>query len=107
MRLGESGEPHGAVVLAEEQTAGRGRAGRSWASEKSSGIYCSVLLRPPIPPAHAPLLTLIAGLAARDAAAEDLERRGQELEHREHGQGLAGTALADHAQIVPAPQPAA
>ncbi|MGA2509261.1 MAG: biotin--[acetyl-CoA-carboxylase] ligase [Candidatus Acidiferrales bacterium] len=73
MRLGESGEQHGAVVLAEEQTAGRGRAGRSWASEKSAGIYCSVLLRPPIPPAQAPLLTLVAGLAARDAAAEDLD----------------------------------
>lgn len=73
MRLGESGEPHGAVVLAEEQTAGRGRAGRSWNSEKSAGIYCSVLLRPPISPAQAPLLTLLAGLAARDAAAEDLD----------------------------------
>ncbi|MBZ5695288.1 MAG: biotin--[acetyl-CoA-carboxylase] ligase [Acidobacteriia bacterium] len=73
MRLGEAGEPHGAIVLAEEQTAGRGRAGRSWTSEKSSGIYCSVLLRPPISPAHAPLLTLIAGLAARDAIAEDLD----------------------------------
>jgi BirA family biotin operon repressor/biotin-[acetyl-CoA-carboxylase] ligase len=73
MRLGESGEPHGAVVLAEEQTAGRGRAGRSWTSEKSAGIYCSILLRPPVPPAHAPLLTLVAGLAARDAAAEDLD----------------------------------
>ncbi len=73
MQLGESGEPHGAVILAEEQTAGRGRAGRSWASEKSAGIYCSILLRPPIPPAHAPLLTLVAGLAARDAAAEDLD----------------------------------
>jgi BirA family transcriptional regulator, biotin operon repressor / biotin---[acetyl-CoA-carboxylase] ligase len=73
LQLGESGEPHGAVVLAEEQTAGRGRAGRSWASEKSAGIYCSILLRPPIPPAHAPLLTLVAGLAARDAAAEDLD----------------------------------
>ncbi|HTX14266.1 MAG TPA: biotin--[acetyl-CoA-carboxylase] ligase [Candidatus Baltobacteraceae bacterium] len=73
MRLGELGEPHGAVVLAEEQTAGRGRAGRSWTSEKSAGIYCSILLRPPIPPAHAPLLTLVAGLAARDAAAEDLD----------------------------------
>jgi BirA family transcriptional regulator, biotin operon repressor / biotin---[acetyl-CoA-carboxylase] ligase len=73
MRLGESGEPHGAIVLAEEQTAGRGRAGRSWSSEKSVGIYCSVLLRPPVPPAHAPLLTLLAGLAARDAAAEDLD----------------------------------
>ncbi|MFZ0981339.1 MAG: biotin--[acetyl-CoA-carboxylase] ligase [Candidatus Acidiferrales bacterium] len=73
MQLGESGEPHGAVVVAEEQTAGRGRAGRTWASERSAGIYCSILLRPPIPPAHAPLLTLVAGLAARDAAAEDLD----------------------------------
>ena len=73
MRLGEEGEPHGAIVLAEEQTAGRGRAGRKWISEKSSGISCSILLRPQIPPAHAPLLTLVAGLAARDAAAEDLD----------------------------------
>ena len=73
MRLGEAGEPHGTLVIAEEQTAGRGRAGRSWTSEKSSGIYASILLRPPIPPAHAPILTLVAGLAARDAAAEDLD----------------------------------
>ena len=73
MRMAERGEPHGALVLAEEQTGGRGRAGRSWVSEKSTGIYCTILLRPPIPPAHAPLLTLVAGLAARDAAAEDLD----------------------------------
>ncbi len=73
MQLGEAGEPHGTVVLAEEQTAGRGRAGRSWVSEKSTGIYCSVLLRPSIPPSQAPLLTLVAGLAARDAAAEELD----------------------------------
>lgn len=73
MRLAERGEPHGALVLAEEQTGGRGRAGRSWLSEKSTGIYCTMILRPPIPPAHAPLLTLVAGLAARDAAAEDLD----------------------------------
>src|SRR6202451_4079757 len=73
MNLGEAGEPHGAVVLAEEQTAGRGRAGRKWISEKSAGIHCTVLLRPQIPPAHAPLLTLVAGLAARDAAAGELD----------------------------------
>jgi BirA family transcriptional regulator, biotin operon repressor / biotin---[acetyl-CoA-carboxylase] ligase len=72
LHLGEAGEPHGALVLAEEQTAGRGRAGRSWISEKSSGIHCTVLLRPQISPAHAPLLTLVAGLAARDAIAEEL-----------------------------------
>lgn len=73
MRLGEEGESHGAIVLAEEQTAGRGRSGRSWISEKSAGISCSVLLRPAIPPSEAPLLTLVAGLAARDAAADELD----------------------------------
>jgi BirA family transcriptional regulator, biotin operon repressor / biotin---[acetyl-CoA-carboxylase] ligase len=73
MQLGAAGEPHGTIVLAEEQTAGRGRAGRTWASEKSAGIYCSVLLRPAISPMHAPLLTLVAGLAARDATAEELD----------------------------------
>jgi BirA family biotin operon repressor/biotin-[acetyl-CoA-carboxylase] ligase len=73
LRMGEQGEPHGTLVLAEEQTGGRGRAGRSWVSEKSAGIYCTILLRPPISPAHAPLLTLVAGLAARDATAEELD----------------------------------
>ncbi len=70
LELGHAGEPHGTIVLAEEQTAGRGRAGRSWHSEKSSGIYLTVLLRPTIPPADAPLVTLLAGLAAREAIAE-------------------------------------
>jgi len=70
LELGHAGEPHGTIVLAEEQTAGRGRAGRSWHSEKSSGIYLTLLLRPTIPPADAPLVTLMAGLAAREAIAE-------------------------------------
>lgn len=70
LRLGQEGEPHGTLVIAEEQTAGRGRAGRVWHSEKSSGIHVSVLLRPQLPPGEAPLLTLLAGLAARDAVAE-------------------------------------
>jgi len=70
MRLGHDGDPHGTVVIAEEQTAGRGRLGRSWHSEKTSGIYLTVLLRPPIAPPEAPLITLLAGLAAREAVAE-------------------------------------
>ena len=65
--LGRAGEPHGAVVLAEEQFAGRGRAGRVWHSEKTSGIYVTVLLRPAISPLVAPLITMLAGLAVRDA----------------------------------------
>lgn len=70
MEMGHAGAPHGTVVLAEQQTAGRGRVGRSWHSEKSNGIYMSVLLRPALTPVEAQLITLAAGLAARDAVAE-------------------------------------
>lgn len=67
MELGYANEPEGAVVLAEEQTAGRGRAGRSWHSERGTGIYVTLLLRPNISPMQAPLLTMMAGLSARTA----------------------------------------
>jgi BirA family transcriptional regulator, biotin operon repressor / biotin---[acetyl-CoA-carboxylase] ligase len=59
--------PHGTVVVAEEQTAGRGRLGRNWYSEKSSGIYASIILRPPLSPVSAPILTLLAGVAVHHA----------------------------------------
>jgi BirA family biotin operon repressor/biotin-[acetyl-CoA-carboxylase] ligase len=71
LELGHAGEPHGTVVIAEEQTGGRGRAGRSWHSEKTSGIYMTVLLRPQISPILAPLITMVAGLAVRDAVQEE------------------------------------
>jgi BirA family biotin operon repressor/biotin-[acetyl-CoA-carboxylase] ligase len=47
LELGHAGEPEGAVVLAEEQTAGRGRAGNTWHSERATGIYATLLLTPP------------------------------------------------------------
>ena len=64
------GPPEGAVFLAEEQTAGRGRAGHVWHSERGTGIYCSFLLRPPMSPADALWLSLIAGVAVQDAVRE-------------------------------------
>ena len=67
MELGNADEAEGAVVLAEEQTAGRGRAGREWHSERGTGIYVTLLLRPKISPVQAPLLTMMAGLSARAA----------------------------------------
>jgi len=67
MALAARGEEHGTVVVAEEQTAGRGRFGRVWYSEKSSGIYVSVILRPALAPSAAPVLTLMAGLAVHRA----------------------------------------
>ena len=70
MNLGARDEPHGSIVLAEEQTAGRGRVGRTWYSEKSSGIYVSILLRPEISPVQAPMITLLSGLAVHEAVRE-------------------------------------
>src|SRR5437868_2618396 len=53
-----AGAPEGAVVIAETQTRGRGRMGRSWSSPAGEGVYLSLVLRPPLPPAAAPPLTL-------------------------------------------------
>jgi BirA family transcriptional regulator, biotin operon repressor / biotin---[acetyl-CoA-carboxylase] ligase len=64
LELGHAGEPEGAVVLGEEQTAGRGRAGRTWQSDRAAGIYVTLLLRPKLSPVQAPLLTMMAGLSA-------------------------------------------
>jgi len=57
----------GSVFLAEEQTAGRGRGANSWQSPRSTGIYCSVVLRPALPPSDVLALSLAAGLAVHDA----------------------------------------
>ncbi len=67
LELSPRDAPHGTLILAEEQTAGRGRMGRTWHSERFSGIYSSIILRPPLSPAAAPILTLMAGLAVREA----------------------------------------
>ncbi len=55
--------PHGAVVVARAQTAGRGRLGRQWHSPPGENLYLSCVLRPPLPPTKVPPITLCAGLA--------------------------------------------
>lgn len=70
MNAAANDAPEGSVFLAEEQLAGRGRGAHSWHSSRSSGIYCSVILRPAIPPSDALLLSLAAGLAVRAAISE-------------------------------------
>jgi len=57
------GAPHGTVVLAREQTGGRGRLGRSFRSERDKGLYLSVLLRPAVLPAQAAGMTAWAAVA--------------------------------------------
>ena len=66
----EDSGPEGVLFVAEEQTAGRGRGGHSWYSEKGTGIYCSFLIRPPMSPAEALWLSLISGVAVQDAVKE-------------------------------------
>ena len=61
--LAESGAVEGTVVVAEEQTAGRGRVGRAWQSPRSAGLWLSILLRPAYPPAQLGWLPLVTGVA--------------------------------------------
>jgi BirA family biotin operon repressor/biotin-[acetyl-CoA-carboxylase] ligase len=61
------GSPEGSVFLAEEQTAGRGRGANSWQSARSTGVYCSVILRPALAPSDVLGLSLAAGLAVKAA----------------------------------------
>lgn len=66
-RLGSEGLAHGHVVIADRQTSGRGRRGRSWVSPPGANLYASILLRPQLEPRHAPELTLVAAVAFCEA----------------------------------------
>jgi BirA family biotin operon repressor/biotin-[acetyl-CoA-carboxylase] ligase len=70
MGAASEGAPEGSVYLAEEQLAGRGRGAHNWHSARSTGIYCSVILRPAMPPSDALIFSLAAGLAVRAAVRE-------------------------------------
>ena len=74
MAAAAEGAPEGSVFLAEEQTAGRGRGAHVWESVRSAGIYCSVILRPALPPSDVLVLSLAAGLAVH-AAIEQVDSR--------------------------------
>jgi BirA family biotin operon repressor/biotin-[acetyl-CoA-carboxylase] ligase len=63
----EKGAREGTVVIADSQSRGKGRRGRSWESPSGSNLYLSIILRPLIPPPAAPQITLLAGIAAARA----------------------------------------
>ncbi len=71
-RLAHAGAPEGTLVVAGRQTRGRGRVGRTWFSPAGAGLYASVVLRPPAPPAQWPALSVLAGVAV----VEELQRQG-------------------------------
>lgn len=71
--MAAEGSPEGTCVVAREQTAGRGRQGRTWASPPGEGLYVSVILRPTIRAAESPVLTLAAAVAVAETLKLDFE----------------------------------
>jgi BirA family biotin operon repressor/biotin-[acetyl-CoA-carboxylase] ligase len=65
--MAEQGVAEGTVVIAESQNAGRGRMGRSWHSPPAVNLYSTTILRPTMPLAEVPRLSLVAGVAAAEA----------------------------------------
>ena len=66
-RLAKEGVPEGTLALAEFQSAGRGRLGRSWEVPEGTSVMMSILLRPKFEPQYAPTLTLVMGMAVAKA----------------------------------------
>ena len=69
-REASAGAAEGLTIVADEQTAGRGRLQRAWSSPKGAGLYFSTLLRPTIPQDRWPLITFMAAVAVGDALHE-------------------------------------
>ncbi len=69
-RLAEEGEPHGTTIVANMQTAGRGRRGRTWQSPAGANTYFTILLKPDFSPDKASMLTLVMALSVAEAIEE-------------------------------------
>jgi len=72
-----AGAPEGTIVIAESQSAGRGRLGRHWHSPPGVNVYCTLVLRPPRPPAVVPQIALVAGVAVADAVRDTIGRAAE------------------------------
>jgi BirA family biotin operon repressor/biotin-[acetyl-CoA-carboxylase] ligase len=73
--LGRRGYPEGTLVVAEEQTAGRGRYQKSWWSPPETGIWMSLVLRPQLAPYRIPQMTLVAGASCAQAIQDCLDMK--------------------------------
>ncbi len=79
-KLAEDMACHGTLVVAEQQTGGKGRRGRHWESPAGTGIWMTYVLRPDISPDRASMLTLVAALAVADGIKEQLHAAGCDCE---------------------------
>lgn len=72
-RCGEEGDPHGTVVVADMQNAGKGRRGRAWQTIPGTALSFSILLRPAFPAERASMITLVMALAVAQAVEAALD----------------------------------
>jgi BirA family biotin operon repressor/biotin-[acetyl-CoA-carboxylase] ligase len=70
LKQARQGAAEGLCIVARQQSAGRGRHGRTWVSEKDVGLYFSIILRPKFETQYLPLITLMTGVAVQDTLAE-------------------------------------
>lgn len=75
-KIAEDGAAHGTLIVAEQQTGGKGRRGRHWVSPKGTGIWMTYILRPDISPDRASMLTLVAALAVTGGIKEQINDCG-------------------------------
>jgi BirA family transcriptional regulator, biotin operon repressor / biotin---[acetyl-CoA-carboxylase] ligase len=101
-RAARSGAPEGAAFVADAQSGGRGRLGRSWYSPSGENLYASFVLRPSFDPKRIPLVTLTAGLAVVDAVAPRVaERRvGLKWPNDVHIDGRKVAGILSEAQVL-------
>ncbi len=99
-----AGAPEGSVFLAEQQTAGRGRGANKWHSAQSTGIYCSVILRPALPPTEALIISLAMGLAVHQAVLSKDSRLSLDLKWPNDllidGKKFCGILTEMHAEVT-------
>lgn len=76
-QLAEAGAPDGTLVVAETQSAAKGRRGRSWMAPAGTGVWFSLLLRPQIEPEHASMMTLVAAMAVEKGIRETTGLHGR------------------------------
>lgn len=76
-QMAENGAPEGTVVIAEEQTMGKGRYGRSFYSPSNTGIYMSILLRPKLSATHSLYITTCAAVAVSSAIESNSDKRAE------------------------------
>lgn len=71
-KMANEGCPHGTVIVAERQTLGRGRVGRQWQSDNSSGLWFSIVIRPDLEPERVQIITLAASIAVVEGIRKEL-----------------------------------